>query len=144
MAIVMSKIETTSNMSLELTSRINFRRQGACVSRDLDLTHSPLAPVQPGRAKQTRMPAQQGRRPAQARMTRQQTPGTKAPKKPLTQFLGESKSIIQKSEEYQGALRQQQGKEEQLLKNSCLGNQFFKPEIRIKQARLTQPLNIRH
>ena len=43
----MSKIETTSKVSLKLTSRINFGRRGACARRALNFGHSQKPPPLP-------------------------------------------------------------------------------------------------
>ena len=43
----LSKIETTSKVSLRPTSRINLRKRGACTHRVLDFGHNPQASPPP-------------------------------------------------------------------------------------------------
>ena len=53
----MSKIETTSKVSLKLAIRINLGKRGACLRRALDPGHSTQAPPPPNNPPRTAKPA---------------------------------------------------------------------------------------
>ena len=79
----MSKIETTSKVSLKLTSRINFGRRGACARRALNFGHSqkPPPPLPQPRKNQIAPDRQKLDTPPQKQPTARRRPQHRHPRK---------------------------------------------------------------